>query len=178
MGIFKAIAIDFGRKLLRDAGLEQDFLNRLSPEDRSAYATTFVVSWIDPDFGGRLLEAMAPVLYPKNAIPLFEFGQRMAIDNLNGLYKFILRFFTIEQAVGSTAKLWSTYHKQGIARTERVNETRALLIVDNYPTLPKTIRDVITGYIAGLVSLTGAKDVHVRHDESNPTSWRWTILWG
>jgi len=177
MGTYKANAIDFGRKQLRATGLEQDFMNRLSSEDRVAYAHTFAISWINPEFAALLLEKMAALLYPNNSMPLFEFGRRMATDNLNGVYKFILRFFTIEQAVKVTSNLWRTYHKAGVVRTERINETRAVFVVDNYPTLPKAIREVTTGYVAGLVALTGAKDIRIRHDESNPSSWRWIIVW-
>ena len=177
MSVYKAIAIDFGRKQLQAAGHEQDFLNRLSEEDKSAYATTFVISWIDINLAARLLEAMGPVLFPQASAPLFEMGKRLAIDNLNGIYKFILGFFSVEKAMEKSAKLWGTYHKVGAARCERLGDQRVLFVVEDYPNLPEAIRQMNGGYIAGIMSLVGARNIGVKHDASSPRSWRWNITW-
>lgn len=50
-------------------------------------------------------------------------------------------------------------------------------IVEQYPDMLSTVREVTRGYLAGLLEATGAQKIEVtRHDE-NPSGWRFQFCW-
>ena len=172
--------MDYLRRRVRELGdgTEERLLVGLDPSDRELYNNALAVSWIDVGGAARIYDTAARILYPDSDEPLVDLGRDMAHADLTGIYKVLLRVATIPMVIERAARLWSTYHKKGDARIEREgNAKRADLIIDGYPELPQAIRVNVSGYVQGVVELTGSKNARVVHTGGRPEAWRWSISW-
>jgi hypothetical protein len=177
---FKATGMDFLRKKLRKNGngAEEALLAELTADEADLYANALAVSWIDVAKAARVYDVAARAIYPKSAEPLVDLGRDMARADLTGIYKVLLRVATIPMVVERTARLWSTYHRRGTARIVREGDAkRADLVIDGYPDLPEAIRVNISGYVQGVLDLTGSKNPQVSHIGGSPDAWRWHVTW-
>ena len=113
-----------------------------------------------------------------NEATVRRFGEINAEHDLKGVYKLFLRVSSVPFVIKQTARMWNTYHDTGEAFVLKgENAKEASLVIKNYPDLPKPIRESSAGYIVGALRLTGAKNVQVVHDESDPMAWTWTARW-
>ena len=80
----------------------------------------------------RVYDAAARILYADSVEPLVDLGRDMALSDLTGIYKVLLRVATIPMVIERTARLWTTYHKKGSARIEREGDAKKadLIVVD------------------------------------------------
>ena len=155
---------------------EQRVLDALTPEDRAAYQSVVATAWVPVDVATRIYVAAAPVMHPGEPTPLRTLGRALATEMLGGVFRFLVRLVSVESLMDRTAVLWRNFHDLGTARTVRLADNRVILEVVDHPLLPDRMQEVISGWIAQAVELTGAKNVLVAR-EGNASCWKWVISW-
>jgi len=172
----KASGIVNTRKLLRELGTaaETAVLEQLAPDDAKIYRETMPINWVPVESVTRILVAAAPVVCAEHPQPIHELGRRLANIELTGLYKVLIRMTTVDFMISQAAKIWGTYHQQGEALALKSSEHEAVFTVKNYPELPERYREMLCGYLQGMVELTGAKLIRVKRDDQ-PAEWRWIV---
>lgn len=176
----KAAAVIFLRELFKKAPREQEkaFLEQLSEEETVQYKNALPVSWLPVRSAASLLAKGARILYPGDPAPLQTFTKAEAENDLQGVYRVLLKVINIPALINQTAKLWEKYYKQGTARTEAdLGTKRAVMFVEGFPEFPAELRETVTGYLYGALDLTGVKNVKITQDTSNPQSWKWIVTW-
>lgn len=179
MGNYKGTGVVFMRSLFKRHGAasERKFLAQLTPQETDIYKQTLEFHWIPIEVITRYFELAAPLLYPGDSQGLRRIGREMARDHLQGVYRIVLRVVTVEYIIEKAARLWRTYHQIGTTRMERPGERMLQFVVMGYPDLPAAFRECTCGYIAGVLELAGAKDIHVLKSNDNPEEWRWKLSW-
>lgn len=154
------------------------FTSRLSPDELKSFQTAFPITMVQVEEIANIFQHAAAVLYPGDPRGLRRIGYGLAQDNLKGVYRSLLRFATIPFVAGQAAKLWSVYQDRGRARADKdLDRRRVVFTVTDFPELPKAFLEEVAGYLEGVAALTGAKDIRVVPDGSDPEAWRWTVTW-
>ena len=65
----------------------------------------------------------------------------------------------------------------GEASIEHFTGHSGEMVVRGFPELPGGMRKVISGHVARILELTGAKEVQIVLVEDDPDAWRWKISW-
>lgn len=157
---------------------EKQFRDGMSSEAREAYDSALPISWVPDQVVAEMEESAAAVLFPDEPNGLQNVGRLQAKHDLGGIYNVLLRITTVPVLIKKSARLWSTYHDQGNADIADQGARTATLLVMNYPDLPRSMRQVTTGYVAGAVEMTRARDVDVALNERDPRRWAWVVTWG
>ncbi|MBI5507712.1 MAG: hypothetical protein HY903_03050 [Deltaproteobacteria bacterium] len=180
METYKAVFVDYLRKEMARRGKECEaaVMARLSVEDQQAFRALLPMAWISPQLGARILEAAGAVLFADHEDPIFELGRGQAHNDMTGIYRILMKVATVPMVIGRAATLFGTYHRKGAAAVEHQSgAANGVFLIKDYADLPAGIRRSVGGFITGLLELTGAKDIRVKSDESNPALWRWEIAW-
>jgi hypothetical protein len=177
MGNFKGTGIVYVKSLVRSTSAEKEkaLLSMLNSDERKAYETVLAVSRISIDAASNILKAAADVLYPGDPSGLRTIGYKMAHNDLSGIYKILLPILSVEMAMNQSGKLWSQYHDEGRAWADKINEKTHVFNVADYPNLPEYFREMLAGYVKGVIERTGEKDVQVQRNDANPKQWKWTF---
>ncbi|MCD4814731.1 hypothetical protein K8S19_13695 [bacterium] len=181
MPLIKAITVVFIRDRMGkvDSETRNTFYAKLSRQEKDSLKKSLAFTKIPVALAVKVYDAAASVLHPGKLDGAHLLGRALAQDNLTGIYKVLLRFVSIPFLIKQSAKIWDTYHEFGIARCARVkNENEIVLIIEDYPDMPKTIREGTTGYIEGALELTGGTNIHVELDDTNCHLWKWRVTWG
>ncbi|MDI6739687.1 MAG: hypothetical protein QME74_04920 [Candidatus Edwardsbacteria bacterium] len=176
----KGTGISWLRELIEAKGPDADqaMARALSPEDYRAYRTAMPISWVPEESATRIFKAAGDILFADAPSPLDEVGRGMAKSNMTGIYSMLLKLTTIPFIMSQASRLWRTYHDSGDASVSgEKGANRAVLVVSGFPELPADMRQVLRGYVMGLGELTGAKNVKVALDESDPNAWKWVSTW-
>lgn len=178
--MYRGSAISFLREQFKnqDETREKEFLKSLSTEQALMYLSVLPSSWVSMDLAKTIFEKAVPLIYPEHQHPFQRLGYDRAKNNLTGLYKFILKVSTPAFVIGQTAKIWKFYYNTGQAFS-KINARRkcAEMHVTGFPELPRMFREFTKGYIVGAVELTGAKNIVLEQDDSNPDDWKWIGSW-
>lgn len=176
MAKYKGTGIVFMRTWLQEKGLETPFLENLSKEEADVYQKTMNVSWVPIGIVDTFFDKSARLLFPelKPEEALREFGIALAKDNINGIYKIMVKILSLEYFMKQAARLWRTYHDSGEAHIERISETEIAFVVENYGSMPISFCESTTGYIQGLGMLSGLKKTEV-HNKIIPDGMKWFI---
>jgi hypothetical protein len=180
MANYKGVSIVFVRKQIQAAGadVEQQLLQRLDPTEQDSYWHTLSSLWLPIPIAQNIIENAVALLYPASSQGFEKLGAARAQDNLNGIYKTLLRVSTVAFVMSQAAKFWSVSYDQGNARAEKVpNHNQGSFIVTGYPELPECFRRLTTGYIGQTLRMTPAKNITVKHDPTNASEWRWNAQW-
>jgi hypothetical protein len=167
------------RKQLREKSeTETRLLARLDEGDQKLYAAALPGSWVPLSAAERILKAAVEVLFPGVPNPYMRLGYLHAQKNVNGIYKPFLHFLSPTVIIENCGKVWKVLFDTGDPEYQLHKEERAAeMIVKNFPSLPLLFRELANGHIQGALSLTGAKNVRVQRDDSNPQAWRWWGTW-
>ena len=177
---YKGTGAVFVRSFVRSRGPEAEarLLAKLSPEDAERYLRTLAFDWIPIATISRIFEAAAPLAFPGNADAMRLLGREMARDHLRGIYRFLLRITTVAFVMTQTARLWSTYHRKGVAHlAENTAPNMITLVVSDYPELPDRFRECMCGYIVGTIELVGVQEIRVHKLGDASSQWQWRISW-
>ncbi|MEW6516616.1 MAG: hypothetical protein AB1439_06935 [candidate division FCPU426 bacterium] len=180
VGKAKGTDIAFLRKRLRalDSAAEQKFIGLLSAEEKKIYETATPVGWVPIETSARLQELAAPIIFPDNPDCILELGREQARDDLSGLYKIIVRFITIPALMKKLSSLWHSYNDTGdLKAVWQEGHRSGQLIIENYPALPLTSRLQIQGYFLGALEMTGAKNVRLINDFTDPLAYKYFGSW-
>ena len=82
---------------------------------------------------------------------------------------------SVEMALSQSGKLWKQYHDEGRAWTDTINENKFVFNVADYPNLPEHFREMLAGYVKGVVERIGVKVEQVQRNDVNPNQWKWTM---
>ncbi|HEY1098320.1 MAG TPA: hypothetical protein VGF99_05310 [Myxococcota bacterium] len=178
MAGYKGVGIVFIRRLVRERGddVERQVLAALNEAERTLYAVTPATAWVPIEFVTHLAMVAAPLLYPDDPAPLDRLGRALAVDNMGGIYAFLVRVMTVEFIARQSARLWSTYHQQGEARTVDVGPHEVRFEVRGYQDIPRDFRRYARTFIQQLVEMTGAKGVDcVSFDAADHWGYRITF---
>jgi hypothetical protein len=167
------------RKMLRvKTEGEAAFLARLHPAAQDVYASTLPGSWVPLPAAEAILKAAAETLFPGDPNPYLRLGYEHAQKNVNGLYKSFLRFLTPAVVIKNSGKVWRLLFDAGDHEYAfDQGACSAEMIVRNFPELPLLFRELANGHILGALGLTGAKNIRLQRDDSNPRAWRWWGSW-
>jgi hypothetical protein len=166
------------RRLLQETAQEATVVGQLSPEEAALYRTTLALGWISIDFVARLFELAAPALFPREPRPLRQLGRTLAHDNLNRIYRALLRVVSIPYAIERAGVLWSTYNDTGeVTVAGRASDERLRLTVTKYEAFPEPTLEETAGYIEGIALLCGATSIDVRPERSGSDSFFFDIAW-
>lgn len=179
MALIKAAGLIHTRSLLRAKGgaAENAVLSNLTPTEVTAYQDALPITQLSIEFVTKVAALSAPLLFPgqSQSDALRSLGRVNALNDLKGIYKILLRFTTTEFAIKQAARLWSTYHNQGEARSFPEGEKRIIFEVSGYPELPAQFRHILAGYIIGMAEMTGLRQARISLQEENPQQWRWIV---
>ncbi|MBN1548812.1 MAG: hypothetical protein JW902_19330 [Syntrophaceae bacterium] len=178
MGTYKGTGIVFLRSLLERYSHEAAFLAGLTPEEKDVYQKTLPISWVPIQQVDALFIKAAAQLKPgaSQDAGLRYIGEEMAKDNLKGLYRILIKAFTISVILKQAAKLWGVYHGQGVAKIANQEEKQVDFVVEAYPDLPERFAESVSGYIGATIAMSGAKEVRV-NKEPNHSGWTWHVQW-
>ena len=180
MAKFKGVGIVFMRKLIRShpPEVEKQFLAKLSDDEKRLYESTLSASWVTLDLITKYCEIASPLLFPNEGRGLWEIGRLMALDNLKGIYKVIVRVLSPQTILTQGAKLWASYHEKGRASLRPSEDPRrASYIVEDYPEITAPFLELLRGYVYGALEACGAKDIEVNGKYDNPNHWEWHASW-
>lgn len=175
----KGSNIIFIRKLLHDTGpeAEQAFEHRLSSEEAHLFRTALAISWIPVETMAHYFDVLAEVVYPGNPRGLREIGKGLAHHNLTGVYKFFVKIASVPFVIQQCAAIWSVYQEQGKPSAVQDGDGRGRFVVEDFPELPASFREEISGFLEGVLEMTGARQIQVVQDPANPKSWVWNLRW-
>lgn len=165
------------KKKIREQGVEQNLLSRLTPEAAKIYLNSAANSWVPIAGEAEILNAAASLLYPREASPLRHLGHEIARINFSGIYKVFLLVATVPFLIKRVPQIWGTLFDQGEAKVENLAGNSGTLVVRGMSELQAAQREYISGFIIGLLELAGARQVQVAKIESNPQAWAWKIKW-
>jgi uncharacterized protein (TIGR02265 family) len=168
------------RKLLRAAGdvIEKEFLRGLPADVAEVYQTAQAMSRVPVDKLSLIFEQAAVLLYPGRGDALRRLGRDIAIDNLTGVYKLLLKVVTVPFVISQVGKLWSTYNDEGEATVEQSADGQSAVInVRGAFDYPVPYREQTAGYIAGGAELCGAKNVRVEISTTAPGEHVFRVAW-
>jgi hypothetical protein len=181
MANFKGTGILVIPKLLKAKGgdAETKFLDKLTPAETKAYKTCIPISWVPVETAVSLSGKAAELLYPDDPRgALWRFGYERSLIQLSGVYRVLFHVLNISTIMASSALLWPAQHDKGQARIEKgENDKCAYFCVSGYPDLLPQFRKMLQGFITGVLTTGGQKNVRVELQESNPDLWKWKGIW-
>ncbi|MBN1594467.1 hypothetical protein JW933_00935 [candidate division FCPU426 bacterium] len=160
-----------------DESTQNIFLTQLSEADKHNFRSILPVSWIDIDDAYAIYIKAVKYLFPDAQNGLFALGASVVKDNFKGMYQFVVKFISPVFLVNKVGKIWNLYHRKGVPQVEQVGDKHLVFHVADYPELEK-ILDLSSGYIYGLLEMTGVKNITVTlANNSNKNHWMWDIEW-
>ena len=176
---YKGSTLKTIKNLLKEKGPETEkrFLDRLRPETRRTFELALPNSWITIEEGAEIMDAAATMLFGGGSRALRMVARLNARQNLGGIYKVFLRIPSIEFVLKRLSNIWHTFFDTGEARVENFTGKQATLVVEKFPEYPEILRESVCGFIEQLLEMTGAKQVGVTRETSDPQAWRWRITW-
>jgi len=179
MALAKVVAVIYLRDLIKANGeaMADKFLKILSSEERKMFQTMMPITKFPIEQITRFYELAMPLLFPDKSLSegLRQFGFQNAQSDMKGIYRFILKFLSLETVIKQAATIWKIYHDKGKASVQLVTSKNVIFIVEDYPEIPKNFREVLNGYIAGLITLAGEKGINVVRNDADPNAWKWVI---
>jgi hypothetical protein len=179
MNTLKATDIVTLRKILREKGADPErvVVERLSPEAKTAYENVLATSWISQAVEKEIMESCLRELFPGEPQGFRLLGKLLAQHNLTGVYKVFLRIPTIEFIMKRVGDLWRMFFQIGSAKVEITAPHHGLLTVSGYPDFMPYQRELVAGYIQGIMGLAGAHQVQTTQLSFDPSAWKWEITW-
>jgi len=149
------------------AGTMNKILADAPPELRGIYPNILPSGWYPIEFGGFVYEGLVRLKVGgdrrEQAKVFDEIGRRVAEDNLNTVYKFILSMLSPDRVLGMTPKLWTTYFQGIDIKVTPGTDKSGTVVVEGLA--PFTyIAPVACGWLTLAYELCGAKIATVTED--------------
>jgi predicted hydrocarbon binding protein len=164
----------------------------LTPEQREAtfrslpaeYATRFRVPILSTEtVPVHMLNRFTEEAARAKGEPLEEFalraGREAASDAVHGIYRFFATVLTPTALLGKASQMWGSLYNRGTMSVEEQQENGARIRVRDFPSETASCSRA-TGWIEGLATLTGVRDVKVEHTQcfaKGAESCEWTVSW-
>lgn len=156
---------------------EEFFISQLTPELADIYKNAFHTSWIPIESSSEIYKKASEVLFPGKLDGLSLLGRELAKKTFSGIFKIFLIFPTIKYVMSRAANIWRSYYDKGTGSIENITDKSCDFVIRDFPELTKNLRQIAKGHMCVLLESTGAKDVFIHLDETNPNEWRWKISW-
>jgi len=113
MAKVKASDIIMVKKMLQDAGLDQQVLPTLSAETFKALQAAGATSWVEMSQEAEVLQAAAAALYAQDPRALERLGREVAKQQFTGIYKVFLMIPSVDFIVKRISTMWKTIYTAG-----------------------------------------------------------------
>lgn len=176
----KGRCVWFIRKLIQSNGkaVEDAFLAKFTPEEVKQYHTIMPVIWVSEAFATKIGVSAGEILCPGDPHGTRKMGRLLALDDFKGIYKILFSIATIPFVIQQSPIVWKTYHEIGRVETRKEeNANKVYFLVKDYPDMLEGWRELLCGYIQGIVEQTGGRNVKVGRDRPDTATWRWIITW-
>jgi hypothetical protein len=180
MNNYKGAGIFILKKIFAQRGKEFEaaFLAKLPPETAQVYSRTLAFQWLPVETVAQFFIAAAGIIHRDLDQGLFEIGRQQSLDQLSGIYRPLLRVCTVNFAVQQSGRVWKNYFDQGVVTvTQNPVKKEVNFRLTDFPDLPRANRLVVGGFLVGVLELTNAKNVAVRHQDGEPQNWQWILTW-
>jgi hypothetical protein len=165
------------REMARKNKIEQAMLEKLTPEEQKLFKNTMAITWITDSFEAKITHLYADIMLPGDPDNCLKVSNQMAKHQFQGIYKYFFRVLSVKLMLQKTATLWSTMNEEGTAMAIwNEHEKEISLIVKGCSEFCPDSRDIYSGYIQGVLELTGATNVRVEFVE-DPAQLQWRIQW-
>ncbi len=150
--------------------LERAPAERLAPWQRSLPPETASIvtqrrlasEWLPVEAVAPLYETALKMLFNDDANILYEVGRQQLRNDLSGIYRVFLRVASPHYVADKTAQIYSVYaqHCGTLEVIERAEHSLEIAMM-NRPFSSHAFFETLRGSIAGVLELTGVKDVVV-----------------
>jgi hypothetical protein len=164
MGKTKGTSLIRAVKTLR---ANKDEARKVLPERLHGYLEEriLVSSWYPEEDAWELLRALAKIM-PDTGMDNYEFmGRILAHDDLRGIYASLLREGDPAATLRRTAVTWGHYHDTGKETVLDLGDDHVVLEITGYDHPSRESCSTVKGWIHGLVTMAGGKDIRVVHDK-------------
>jgi uncharacterized protein (TIGR02265 family) len=152
----------FVRERFGEAGWQR-LLEAIEPTDRAAVEMPVSISWYDLETAQRAVRALVKVLGDGNPQLAVEFGRHEAEHDLTSVQRFFLKMANPAYALEKAGQYWRRFADWGEWRVERLGSGGARATLKGCPHPEVYYCAELTGYLARMWELVGARDPHVRH---------------
>ncbi len=167
------------RRYFRELGPESEkrFYQTLSPEVQNLYDTILATSWTEVEKQMAIYQAAADFLFPGDTVPMTSLGKLLAKRSFSGVYRFFLRVPSIQFIFKRAANIWRAYYNTGNAAVKEISPRTIELVVNNFPDMPRPMREMAMGHYRVILETAGAKNIRMDMLDNNPQAWRWRVSW-
>lgn len=160
----------------REDNLEARFLKNLPAGIAYLYKNISKHHWIDVDKQALIYREAAKMLFPKQKNAVYKMHLVLAEKSYSILLRIILLLPPTKQIIEAAPKIWRMYYDTGTSSSQFA-KTTVNFIVKHFPELPPEMREATTAHIKILIASTGAKNIRIAFDASNPDKWIWRVKW-
>ena len=125
----------------------------------------------------EIKQAGARILFPNDPHGAQQLQRLIAQKSINDNSKVVIKHPTISSIVRSAEKLWDNLWQKGNAHIEKLTDSSMTVVVTDFPELVPSQLELISGYITGILDLTGARNIRVTINNKNPNAWKWKFTW-
>jgi len=152
-------------------------LDRLLPGDRQTFEGILPITWYPQEADARLFRTIDEVLGNGERKLLVDLGRFEAEHDLRRIHRLFLRLANPAFVLEKASEYWSRFHNTGRWTVERtVNGACGTLFEWGVPDEVNCI--YLSGYIARMFELVGARDVRVLHSRCRCRGERGCIFEG
>lgn len=181
MGDYKASGLVLIRAEIDRRGHDGLLREALDPPLYAELRRLVATQWVPIETASAMYRACSEVLFGRTPSALYETGHFAALQQMRGIYRALLSIVSPTFAMSQAGKLWSTFHRQGRAWAEKraplPDGQTAVLIVADYAELPEDFREQLRGWIAGLLEVTGVRDIKVQRATLSNGQWVFQGYW-
>lgn len=110
----------------------------------------------------ELTERLVERAFGNDERRLRDVSREQLKNDLNGVYRFFIRFASPDYIIGQAAQVYGTYWKDnGTIRTEKPDARSVRVIYEGVPTPPSAFWQLQCGAVQSALEATGAKSVGV-----------------
>jgi predicted hydrocarbon binding protein len=159
-------------------GLEK-VMKRLSPQASELLNNYSLSQWYPVELIREMYEAIEDEFSERYPDILKDHGKYGAQRSVQGVLRYLARLLNINSLVQRMGAFWRQYHKGGSIKGSRVvqegDRKNIVVTVRGYDLGPPGCK-VVEGYLVGIVSLAGARNLNVDkqtciHEGAEACSW-------
>lgn len=166
MSNYRGIAFLAAMKYIKQNYGEEGFakvLESLPPEDRDVITGKLNPVTLYPMKAYISLLSATDKIFGKGDYALCsDIGRFEANETFSGLYKVFLEVGNPQAVIGKASLAWRTLHDAGSLEVERTSDKYVKGKVIDFPDSHKAFCNVLLGYFAKVIEMSGAKDLDVK----------------
>ena len=175
---YKGVGVVYARTLYREmTGPEQARLREALGADLThALETASASAWMPLTTASVIFEEVSKIVFSDAVQPIRALGEGMARHNLTFVYRTVLRVIKPSLFLAQYKRLWSLYHRDGVA-SMTVKGHGAFLEISQHPNIPESFRECTAGWMTQAMNLAGASQVWVSVEPEDAGAYSWRMRW-